>query len=245
MARLPFVVVSAILSLMPVRIQLKASKRDVKISPSTLRRGGVIPAVIYGRKQESTPISVAEKDFILAWKKAGESSVVNVLGDWGELQTLINEVVLDPVSDKPIHADFYALEKGKKVKVMVPLEFIGVAPIVKSGAGILIKVMHDMEIEAEPANLPKNIEVDISGLTELSSQITVGTIILPEGVVAVSGAQEVVASITEAKEEVEEAPAETPDLASIEISEKRGKEEKEGEEKETAAPAAAEAKPKA
>ena len=138
---------------------------------------------------------------------------------------MIHDVDLDPVTDKPRHADFYAIEKGKTLEISVPLEFIGVAGAVKELGGILVKVMHEVEIEALPKDLPHNIVVDISSLKTFDDVIKASDIKLPEGVTLKVKADEVIASVYEPKEEVEVAPV---DLSAIEVA-KKGKEAKEGE----------------
>jgi large subunit ribosomal protein L25 len=208
-------------------ITLDIKKRDAKENLGKLRTAGFLPAVFYGRKEKSTPISIPAAQFEKIWKQAGESTVIALKGDGLEIQALIHEIDFDPVTDVVRHADFYAIEKGQKVKVNVPVEFVGVAPAVKDLHGTLIKVMHDIEVEAEPANLPHKIEIDISALVDFSSTITAGSAKLPAGVTLVSGSDEVVASVYETKEEVVEAVA--ADISQIEV-EKKGKEAKEGEE---------------
>ena len=97
---------------------------------------------------------------------------------------------------------------------------------------------HKIEIEALPKDLPHTLDVDISSLTTFDSVLTAGDIKLPEGVSLVVKADEVIASVYEPVEEVEQAPI---DISAIEV-EKKGKEVKEGEEGAEAAPAAAPAK---
>ena len=203
-----------------------------------LRKAGQMPAVFYGPKDPSTPIKISLVDFKKAWKTAGESTVVSLEGDGVEAEVLIQSVDLDPVTDVAIHADFYAIEKGKKLSVDVPLEFIGVSPAVKDLGAVLVKVAHEIEIEALPKDLPHNLEVDISTLINFDSVITAGEIKLPAGVTLMVKPEEVVASVYEPKEEVVEAPV---DLSAIEV-EKKGKEVKEGEEGAPAAAAAPEKK---
>lgn len=206
-------------------ITLKTEKRE-KAKGKTLRKKGVIPAVFYGRKQESTLVSINIKDFGKVWSKAGESTVVELDTDAGKISTLIHDVQVDPVTDVPIHVDFYVIEKDRKVTVSVPLSFVGVSPAVKELGAILVKVMHEIEIDALPTNLPHEIEIDLSLLNDMESQILVKDIKMPEGATATAEADEVVALLAEAKEEIEEAP--TPiDMDSIEV-EKKGK--KEGDE---------------
>lgn len=207
-------------------MELTAQKRDTKTSPKSLRDKGVLPAVVYGRKEASTPVAVDAKTFGKVFKAAGESTVITLKGLGQDKQVLINEVAVDAVSGTPLHADFYAIEKGQKVTVSVPLEFEGVSPAVKDLGGILTKVMHELEITVEPAGLPHAILVDISKLATLEDQIKVSDLALPKDADISVDPDEVVAMISVAKEETEEAPA---DISSIEISEDRGKKEEEDE----------------
>jgi large subunit ribosomal protein L25 len=209
-------------------INLEAKTREKKDKLEKIRKDGFIPAVYYGRKQQSTPISLREVDFLKAWKEAGESSVIKLKATDGEHDALIHDVAVDPVSGKVLHADFYIVEKGKKVQVRVPIEFEGSAPAVKELGGTLVKVLHDIEIEAEASALPPELVVNISSLQDFDSRILAKDIKLPAGVTLTEDPEEVVALATEAKEEVEEtAPV---DISSIEISEKKGKKDEEGAE---------------
>ena len=187
----------------------------------------MMPAVFYGKKQKSTPISLAQKDFIKAWKRAGESSVITLSRKEGDLEALIQDVDRDPITSAPRHADFYVFERGQKIQVSVPIEFKGVAPAVKDLGGILVKVLHQLKVEAEPKNLPHEINVDIGPLINFESQILAKDIILPAGVALIEKQNEVIASVKQFVEEKEEiAPV---DLSAIEV-EKKGKVLEEGKE---------------
>lgn len=200
----------------------------MKLTPEKVRAGGLMPAVYYGPKEPSTSISVNAKEFGKVWKKAGESSVIILKDTAGaEHEVLIHEVDIHPLSGEPRHADFYVIEKGKKVSVAVPLVFSGVSPAVKDLAGILVKVQREIEIEAAPRDLPHDIVVDISKLVELTDVIKAKDLPLGKGVELKISPEEVIASIAVAREEVEEAPA-AIDMSAIEV-EKKGKAEVEGE----------------
>ncbi len=208
-------------------MQLTVEKRDIQIKPKALREKGLIPAVIYGRSEESTPISVERKAFDKVFASAGESSVITLAGLGEEKDALIHEVSVDPVTGVALHADFYAIEKGQTVTVSIPIEFDGEAPAVKEGAGILVKVMHELEVTSQPRDLPHEIHIDISTLAKIDDKITVGDLKLPAAVQITANPEELIVMIAEAKEEVvEETPA--ADLSAIEISEDRGKKEEEG-----------------
>ena len=188
-----------------------------------LRGAGRLPAVLYGKHEAAMPLSVALSDFERVWREAGESGIVRLGGLGREVDVLIYAVDLDPVREVPRHADFYAIEKGQKVRVMVPLEFVGIAPAVRDLGGVLTKVIHELEVEAEPASLPHHLVVDISSLSALDESISVHDITLPPGVSATAEGDEVVVIVSAAAEEVVE-PAAPIDFAAIEV-EKKGKEE--------------------
>ena len=201
--------------------------RDKNAKLDKLRKEGKMPAVFYGKKTDSTPIIISQKDFIKVWKEAGESGVINLKDKSVSLDALIHAVDIDPVTDKPIHADFYVFEKGKKIEVSVPLDFVGVAPAVKDLGGTLVKALHELKVSADPQHIPHDIKVDISILATFENQILASDIVLPEGVVLMEHENEVVASVAQPKAEESEAPEEPVDLSAIEV-EKKGKKE-EGE----------------
>ena len=141
---------------------------------------------------------------------------------------IIHDFQIDPATDMVIHADLLALDKNTKVIVHVELDFTGTSPAVKSGLGILEKVLHEVEVEALPKDLPKSIEVSIDGLEEVGSAIHVKDLKMAKGV-ELKGheGEDVVAVISAIKEEKEE--DNTPiDFAAIEVSAQKGK--KPGEE---------------
>ncbi|MDE2071342.1 MAG: 50S ribosomal protein L25 [Patescibacteria group bacterium] len=216
-------------------LELIVQKRNTSQKAKALRESGSLPAVVYGRKTESTPIAVERKAFDKILKSAGESSIITLKGLEQDKQALINDVEVDAVSGEPIHADFYAIEKGQKVTVSVPLEFDGIPPAVKDLGGILTKVMHELEMEVDPTELPHSIKVDVSKLEALDSQIKISDLALPPSAKLEVDLDEVVAMISVAKEEPVEAPP--VDLSAIEISEERGK-KPDAEGAEGAAPAA-------
>ena len=204
-------------------INIKAEKRTKIKKLDSLRKEGLMPAIFYGHKKEATLIHINNADFIKAWRYAGESTVIKLTTPEEEIEALIRDVDLDPLTNDPRHADFYVFQKGHKVEIDVPLEFIGVSPAVKDLGGSLIKILHEVKIKAEPSNLPHQIEVDISSITELEGQILAKDIVLPKGVELIENEEVVVATVATPRAEKveEEAPA---DLSSIEV-EKKGKTE--------------------
>lgn len=204
---------------------LNAKTRDIKNNLDKLRKVGELPAVFYGMGNASTSISIPNNEFKKIWKRAGESSTIKIITSDGSFDVLIHDVQVDPITEEPLHVDFLVIDLNKSIKVAVPLDFIGISDAVKNGLGVLVKVLHEIDIEALPKDIPHTLSVDISSLTGLDSQILVSDIVLPKGVKMITKEDEVVASIATQKEEKEETiPV---DLSSIEVEKKGKKEETE------------------
>src|SRR3989338_7090247 len=204
-----------------------AEKRDILgKKTNSLRKRGFLPAVIYGKGKPSESIAVKEIDFLKLWKAAGESSIVELELDGKKRNVLIQDVAIDPLKDTPIHADFYAVDMTKTVKVEVPLEFIGESDAVKGG-GILIKVSHAVEVESLPADLPRSLSVDLSILKNIGDSFAVKDLKVSKGVKMLKNLDEIIALVEAPRAEVElkgeEAVA--PSLESIEVLSKKPKAE--------------------
>ena len=208
---------------------LTATKRSKTEKLYAIRNNGMVPAVVYGAQVENTLVSVLSTDFVKILKIAGESSTI-VLDIAGasekdkatKVDVLIHEVQVDPVKGHPIHIDFLAIDINKPVEVTIPLLFTGLAKAEKDGFGTLVKVLHEIDIEALPKDLPHDITVDVTRIATLEDKIHASDIKLPKGVTLITDGEEVVALVAAVKEEVEEtAPV---DLSAIEV-EKKGKSE--------------------
>ena len=208
-------------------LTLSVEKREkTSASAPALLRSGLIPAVVYGAHQASTSITVPIRAFEKILREAGEATIVSLAGLGAPIPTLIHEVDLDPLTNQPRHVDFYAVTKGKKVQVAIPLVFTGESPAVKAGAN-LVKVLHELEVKADPMNLPHDITVDLSALVAVGTKIHAKDISLPAGIELAVDPEEIIALAQEVVEEKEEVVA--ADISSIEV-EKKGKEEAEAAE---------------
>ena len=197
---------------------IQAKKRDLKVKLEKDQ----IASVYYGAGVSSTPIVISINEFKKIWAKAGETATIKLSMDGKNIDALIHQVQLDPVKNTPTHVDFLVVDMNKKITVSVPVEFIGVSPAVKSGMGVLVKVLHEIEVEALPKDLPQKLEVDISSLIDLESSLHVSAVSLPSGVTLITKEDEILAAIAPQKEEVEQ--VEPVDLSKIEV-EKKGKKE--------------------
>lgn len=205
---------------------LEAKKREPGVKLGSLRKGGQIPAIFYGAGNKGTPVVIENKAFFKI-HKAGESTPIVLKTTSGAIDVMIQAIQYDPMTSKPIHVDFLAIDINKEIKTKIPLEFVGVSPAVKGGLGVLVKVVHEIEIEALPKDLPHDIQVPLEKLKTLEDHIFVKDLSLPPGVKVVSSENEILASISAIKEE-EAAPTEPVDLSKIAVV-KKGKKEEEGE----------------
>ncbi len=174
-----------------------------------LRREGVLPANIYGKKIKSKAVQVALSDFQKVFAKAGETGVVEIKTNGDTHPVLIHNVQLHPVTDEPIHADFLQIDLKEKVTATVPVEFTGESPIEKTGEGVVVRQVNELEVEALPTDLPEKIVVDISKLAAVGDAIKVGELSIDRTKVEIKeDAERIVISIAEpAKEEVVAPPA--------------------------------------
>lgn len=203
-------------------------RRETGVKNKQLRKQGFVPAVLYGHKVKNLLLSVGYYDFKRIYKEAGESSLVKLKIKNGqdkkrERVVLIQDVAKDPISNNVIHVDFNQIKMDEKIKIEVPLAFIGESSAVETEGGVLIKNYQNIEIEVLPQNLPHQIEVDISVLKTFEDNIYIKDLKPPEGVEIKENLDDVVASVapprTKAElEELEEAPIEA--VEEVEVEEK-------------------------
>lgn len=186
------------------KIELNAQNRSLLGSGvKKLRRGGYIPAVLYGKEQEALSLQVLVKDFGKVFKEAGESTLVYVNVDGKIYPTIIHDVSRDSLTDDILHADFYKVRLDEKIKTKVPVVFVGEAPAVKDLAGIFVRNVNELEVEAFPQDLPHEITVDISPLKNFGDQILVKDIDLGANVKVEADADTIVATVQEPMSEEE------------------------------------------
>lgn len=211
-------------------VELVVERRNLLGKKSKrLLEAGYVPGIIYGRIANPIPIQVTRKDLREIVKKAGFSRLITlkIKGESNPHLVLLKDLQRDPITHKVRHVDFYEVAAEEKITAEVPLVFKGESPIVASGVGVLLYSMETLEVECLPADLPPEIEVDLSVLREIDDAILVRDLKLPPGVVpAVPLDEEVVRVVRAGEEELEEIPA---PAAEVEVITK-GKAAKEEEE---------------
>lgn len=217
------------------KILVKADKRPEvgKGSARSLRRQGVLPAVVYG-VNDSTPIKIESRQMTrLITSGVGEHSLITIeLNEGGkkasEHPVLIKDYQMDPVSDELLHVDFIEVSLEKNVNVTIPLVIVKNPAGVKMG-GIMEQQLREIEVECLPTRIPDRIEID-AGHIEIGNSLHVSDLTPPEGARIVNDGSEVVLSVSAPKIE-EEAPVEAVEEAGAEPELVKGKGKEEGEEK--------------
>jgi len=195
------------------RLELEASKRDVTGKKVRfLRRQGIIPANIYGHGIDSTSINVDAKSLKHLLAHAGKTDLISLKVDDSKspVKVLMREVQRNPLTDEPLHVDFYQVRMTEKIKADVPLVFIGEAPVLKNVKNSsMLHLIDSVHIEALPDDLPHSFEIDVSNIEELDQAIYIKDIPLGHGITLLSDPEQMVIKVAEVrKEEVIEVPVE-------------------------------------
>lgn len=188
-----------------------------------LRREGMVPGIVYGPVIDGTvPVMVDRRDFMKFYQARGHSTLFELSWDGGVESVFIREVQVDPVRRNPLHIDFFAPNLRRPIRALVPLVLHNPN---SSSEAILTELRTDVEVEALPARIPSQLDVDVSGLENVGDAIHVRDLVVPAGVELVTDGDELIAqmaptALPEAEEEVveeaaaaEQAVVETPEAS--------------------------------
>jgi large subunit ribosomal protein L25 len=196
------------------KVVLSAKQRQKAGSAEArrIRRGGRIPAVLYGRTGKAISLDIDTTEFIRGVKGISESTIVKVdiesgpSGEGRSYDAFVKNTQRNIIDGNILHVDFYEVESGVILRAKVSLIMNGNPAGVREG-GILENPLHEIEVECLPKDLPERIEVDISGL-KVNQSLHVRDIPLGEGVKLLSAADQVVALVKFAKAEAAPVAAE-------------------------------------
>jgi len=167
----------------PMDFNVSSRQSSGKGISRSLRRQGLIPAVMYGRGTEPCALAVDPKALKQAISgEAGWNTLLALKGDgaFDGKVVILKELQTDPVKMVPIHADFQAIDLASKVHVMVPVHAVGKAAGVKEG-GVLQVIRHELEVVCLPHQIPTAIEIDVTALA-IGDALHVKNVVLPVGV---------------------------------------------------------------
>lgn len=168
--------------------------------------------MLYGHGQEPISLSVGAKEFSDLISHHGTHMLLNLTGATGET-AIIKKIERHPVKGIPATIDFLRVSANERISVKIPLHLTGEALDVRSGAGLLVQSLHEIEISVLPAEVPNHIEVDISGLVLNGPAIHISEITLPKGVELLSDAESAIAAINPPAATDLDAPMDEADAA--------------------------------
>lgn len=172
-----------------------------------LRRKGLTPANLYGPNIESIPLQVETTLLKRLIARVGRNALVTLMVDGKPRVVMIRDIQRNPLTDDLLHVGFFQVEMTHRVRTEVPLLFLGDAPAAKSSRVMLLQDLTALQVEALPGELPRNIEVDLSGLEEIGQTIHVRDIPVSDTLEVLNDPDQVVVRVMETRVEVEEVVA--------------------------------------
>lgn len=186
-------------------ISLKAESRDLETENLNLKRkGGFIPAVLYGQSKENKNVWVNNLEFGKVFEQAGENTVVALEINGGAKENvIIYDYQLDSLSGKVIHVDLLRVNMKEEIETRIPLNFIGESPAVKENGGTLVKSLDDVAVKCLPGNMPQEFVVDLAKLVTFEDRFTVGDLTVPTDVEILDNLETIVALVSAPRSEEE------------------------------------------
>jgi len=207
------------------------TRKELGKKVKTLKKKGVLPAVLYGPKIKTFSLEINFKEFEKIYKKAGESTLISLEVPEKKLKALvlIHGIQSDSVTGLPLHVDFYQPSLKEEIEATIPLVFEGESKALKDLGGTLVKNISEVGVKALPQNLPKEIKVNIENLETFEDKILIEDLHLPEGIKILRKLDEIIANVAppeKVEEELKEPIAEKVEEVE-KVEEKKEEEEKE------------------
>ena len=199
---------------------LKAEKREGrgKGGARKLRATGRVPAVIYGKDEETLSLSLdAQEAESLFTSISVENTIVDlkIKGVKSAIRTLIRQIQVHPIRPILIHVDFLRIRAGVKLDVEIPVNLNGIPEGVKNSGGILQQIIHELPVRVLPSKIPETIEVDVSML-EMGDSIHISDLEFDEDLEILIDPERTMATVV-APKVVEEEPEEEEEIEGEEI----------------------------
>ena len=177
---------------------------------SRLRKAGIIPVHLYGAGVESRPLQCQAQRLIQVLSAAGGSTPISITitGESGTRLAFAREIQWDPKRDDIIHVDLLVADTSRAVSAQVPILLVGESPGARSVSGTIMHQLRTLDVEALPLEMPSQVEIDLSILTEPDGVSRAGDIDLPANVTRLTDAEFVIVRIELPRVEVEAVPEE-------------------------------------
>jgi large subunit ribosomal protein L25 len=211
-------------------LQLSCQPRSEK-KAKHIRQDGYVLIECYGPGEENISAQAAYNEFRRVFLDGGYNTIVTLDIEGGKkVDVIIHDVQVHPVTDDYVHADCVLIKKGQEITASVPLVFVNNAPVVKAEGAILIHARDELEITCLPKDLIHEIEVDLSSLVDMHTNITVANLQVPAGIKFNDPVETLICSVTAPKtaEQEEAESAANEQAAPVEEEAAEGEEKSEG-----------------
>jgi large subunit ribosomal protein L25 len=162
-----------------------------------VRKEGRIPGALYGHGGTQA-ISVDSKALADLLSTGGQSHIVDATIDGKHESVLLREVQRNPITHRPISADFQRVSQTEAITASIAVHTVGVAPGVKDAGGVMDVVTHAIEVKGPAGKLPEFFEIDVSGLN-VGDHITAGDVKLPANFTIITPADTVIVAVEGSK----------------------------------------------
>jgi large subunit ribosomal protein L25 len=178
-----------------------------------LRAAGQVPGIVYGhgRQPQALAVNARDLDKLLSGIAAG-STVIELTLAKATTRTLIREIQRHPFKKQILHVDFMELVAGEKVIVDIPLVFVGIPEGVRLSGALLEQIVHSIEVNVDPSNIPNHIDVDVTNLA-MGHSLHVRDLKLPEGLEVLTDEDTTICAVIAPRAVVEEKPEEVAEGA--------------------------------
>lgn len=188
-------------------------KLSLKLEPRTitgkkvknLRKTGLVPASICGKGVQSESFQLDAREFGLVYRRVGRSGLIDLQLPSGTQSAFVRQVQRHPVSQQFLHVDFRIVDLRTEIVADVPVVMVGENELVARGEGVLSIGHPTLHVRALPADLPQQIEVDISQITDFTTVIHVRDLNLGDKVQVLTAEDDNVVTVTPSRMDVEEA----------------------------------------
>ena len=180
-------------------IELSANTRKVLGKKVRfLRRDGNTPVHVFGHNVASEALQCDTAELRRVLTQAGRTGLISLKIDNTRLprNVVVREVQKEPRRGTLLHVDFYQVRMTEKIRVEVPIVPVGEAPALKEKNNFLAQELNNLTIECLPNQIPNDVELDVSSLTEADQAMHVADITLDEGITILNGLGQMVLKIS-------------------------------------------------
>jgi large subunit ribosomal protein L25 len=161
-----------------------------------VRREGKVPAIVYGLGTDATPVSVPGRELQhILHGPGGVNTLINLDMTGTSELVLVRQIQRHPVRHNLVHVDLIRVSRDVAIAAEVPIHLIGEPEGVRDG-GLLEQLIFTLSVEAKPADIPQNIQIDVSTLT-IGDHLSVADLVLPPGVTSTQEPEEQVAHVSQ------------------------------------------------